>query len=612
MTTHIETASSKGTHRKSTRMILAGIAFALVANTVHSEPVPPSEGNGWPGLKSQIDQHIAATMSSNKIVGMTVAVTRNGKLVFSRGYGYAMKNGSKVTKMDRFHRTPIGSTGKALVSGPTVWEILDKKGMDPANTKLYGSNSIFGNTYATEQSHALGRFGKIAAVAVAPDDTVYSWARNGKVYKGWSRDLASKGPGKTYKLSGGMKPRDIRAIAIAGSSSKVYTFYNNGGRSVGTSTDLGHYSPLVLDGDGKPETKVKFPSGLNMYNVVGIAIAKSDDHVVVWYDNGTVSSGTSLDFTKYYTGRTYQAPTSGMRYDIIDAGIASDDKAYFWYGNGKTSTGWSRDLDKHRALADFKWPPTGPSRNPYKMITTGMIFAHLAGFDGSGDVDDTVIMFNTTESQVTYDQAHRQFMRTRGLRSTPGTEYSYSNHGFGLTTLMVPSLSGKSYRNYAINTYLKNFGLRGTVVPRSSNPTHLDAYLYYSNKQSVSKVAHTDSGTGLAAGGWNASAESMVTISNKLAQKWGWNAMDLMGWGRNSKGKLGHSGKTGGGIAYIAVFPEGYTANNGADLSDVHIAIATNTEVKDAGLSSLANKIALAVPESGIPANYDISGKPIN
>ena len=52
-----------------------------------------------------------------------------------------------------------------------------------------------------------------------------------------------------------------------------------------------------------------------------------------------------------------------------------------------------------------------------------------------------------------------------------------------------------------------------------------------------------------------------------------------MGWGKNSKDALSHSGKVGGGAAYVVMFPDGYISNSGQDLSGVHVAIASNTEI---------------------------------
>lgn len=588
-------------------------AFVLVAfaSTV-AQALPPSQGGGHPTLKQLIDPHVDQAMNDANIVGLTVAVTRKNKLLLGYGYGAAMNNGTNITRMTAWNRTPIGSTGKALISGPMVWELLVGNGLDPENTKLYGESSLFKGKYDLDWKWGHARFDWIAAVAISRDDTVYTWMRDGKVNKGWSRKLAAENDAKTYSVPSGMTPRDIRAIAIAGSTGKVYTWWNNGGVTVGSSRDLDKYSGFDLDSEGKIK-KVKMPSGLSMENVVGIGISKSNDHVIIWYDNGTVSSGTSRDFTRYYVGKSYKGSYSTTRYRILGIGIAKDDTVYAWYSNGKTSTGWSRDLSSKRTPADYERPPMTSQGATYTKITTGQIFEHRAGFNGGGSVSGAMDMFGKSESALTYADIHRHFLQTRALLYVPGSNDKYSNHGMGLTTLMVEELSGKSYRNYAINTYLKRHGLKDIVIPRSSSLGPSDSHQYNASDDSVSPHQPGDSGLGLAAGGWSMNAMNMVKLSNAIVDRWGWTAADKMGFGSNTKGAISHSGKTGGGASYIIAFPPGYKATSGEDLTDVHVAVASNTQISTSHLSTLASRIAKAVANANIPASYKaMVPKPVN
>ncbi len=590
-----------------TEMILITLLLGLVLlskdASATTQAIPISQGGGHPTLKKLIDPRVAQAMDDANVVGLTVAVTRKNKLLLGYGYGAAMKSGIKVTPMTAWKRTPIGSTGKALISGPMVWELLVGKGLDPENTKLYGDKGLFKGKYDLDWKWGRARFDRIAAIAISPDDKVYTWMRDGKVHKGWSRKLAADNDAKTYSVPSDMTPRDIRAIAIAGSTSKVYTWWNNGGVTVGSSRDLDKYSSFTLDGEGKIK-KVKMPSGLSMANVVGIGIAKSNDHVYVWYDNGTVSSGTSRDFTRYFVGKSYKGPYSTTRYRILGMGIAKDDSVYAWYANGKTSSGWSQHLASKRAPADYDRPSMAPQRTTYTMITTGHIFAHRSGFNGGGSTSGAMDMFGKSESVLTYTDVHRHFLQTRALLSAPGTKYAYSNHGMGLTTLMVKELSGKSYPSYATNTYLKRIGLKNIVIPRTSNLSSSDSHQYNVTSNDVLPHQAGDAGLGLAAGGWSMNAMNMVKLSNSIVDRWGWDAAGKMGFGRSSKGAISHSGKTGGGASYIIAFPPGYTANTGENLSDVHVAVASNTQISTSYLSTLASHIAKTVANANIPSNY--------
>jgi CubicO group peptidase (beta-lactamase class C family) len=585
--------------------------FCLVAATT-AHAIPDSQGGGHPILKQLIDPHIDQAMDDANIVGLTVAVTRNNKLLLGYGYGAAMKSGIKVTPMTAWKRTPIGSTGKALISGPMTWELLVKKGLNPEETRLYGNSGLFKGKYDRDWKWGRARFDYIAAVAISPEDKVYTWMRDGKVHKGWSRKLADENDAKSYSLPSGMTPRDIRAIAIAGSTSKVYTWWDNGGVTVGSSRDLDKHAGFALDSEGKIK-KVKMPNGLSMTNVVGIGISKSDDHVYVWYDNGTVSSGTSRDFTRYFVGKPYKGPYSTTPYRILGLGIAKDNTVYAWYSNGKTSSGWSRDLASKRTPADYQRPPMTSQGPSYTKITTGHIFEHRAGFKGGGSISGAMEMFDKSEDALTYAEIHRHFLQTRALLFDPGSSDAYSNHGMGLTTLMVKELSGRSYRSYAINKYLKRFGLKNIVIPRTSNLGPNDSHQYNATDNGVSAHQADDSTLGLAAGGWSMNAMNMVKLSNAIVDRWGWTAADQMGFGSNHKGAISHSGKTGGGASYIIAFPPGYKANSGEDLSDVHVAIAANTQISTSHLSSLASHIAKAVANANIPASYRANvPKPMN
>ncbi|MEJ2044022.1 MAG: serine hydrolase [Reinekea sp.] len=580
-------------------------AFVLIAFfCTMAQAAPLSQGGGHPALKQAIDPYVDQAMSEANIVGLTVAVTRQNKLLLGYGYGAAMNSGTKVTPMNAWKRTPIGSTGKALISGPMTWELLVGHGYNPDNTKLYGNNGLFSGKYDLDWQWGHARFDRIAAVAISKKGKVYTWMRDGKVHKGWSRDLAADDDAKTYTVPAGMTPRDIRAMAIAGNSGKVYTWWNNGGVTIGSSRNLDNDSSFDLDDQGNVE-KVKMPSGLSMANVVGIGIAKSNDHVYIWYDNGTVSSGTSRDFTYYFVDRSYQGPYGNTPYRILAMAISKNDSVYAWYANGKTSTGWSRDLASERAPANYERPSMASLGGSYTDITTGQIFSHRTGFDGGGSIPGAMDMFGKPESDLTYADVHRHFLQTRALLFAPGTARSYSNHGMGLTTLMVKELSGESYRSYAINVYLDRFGLKNIVIPRTSNLGPNDSYQYNATSSGAVPFPATDSVLGLAAGGWSMNAMNMVKLSNEIVDRWGWSAAGRMGFGLNSKGAISHSGKTGGGASFIIAFPPGYIANSGEDLSDVHVAVASNTRISPSHLNTLASHIAKAVANANIPSNYE-------
>ena len=79
-----------------------------------------------------------------------------------------------------------------------------------------------------------------------------------------------------------------------------------------------------------------------------------------------------------------------------------------------------------------------------------------------------------------------------------------------------------------------------------------------------------------------------------------------LGWDRNSNGKLAHGGTTSSSKAYIAKFPDGYVGDDGTDLSNVFVAIATNTGGSGIDVRTIANDIAHVAGQVWINPGYDL------
>jgi CubicO group peptidase (beta-lactamase class C family) len=369
----------------------------------------PSTGEGWQALEEKVDSFVEALIAKNNLPGMTVAVTKEGRLLLSKGYGYALVDGTRKLPMKPCHRIDIGSISK-IITGVCGCELMKSKNIDLKSTRLYGPNGFFGG---------------------------------------------------------------------------------------------------IFDAD-------------------------------------------------------------------IDIGI----KAY--------------------APKSAKW------KEWYEKITIQNLLDHTSGFSRNGDQKGAAQMFGVSEDQLTYEQIHRHFLRTRELLHEPGT-YSYSNHGFGSWTLLVPKMSGKSYLDYVREDFLKPMKLHNAVQPEKANPDSCDAWNHkYDADQKPEILPFKDSGLGLAAGGFRASAESLTRLMVEMDKKYTTAELDSMGWFKEAKGKLEHNGLTGGGAAFAAIFPKGYISNSNLDLSEVHVAVITNINTSTGDLSNLADKIALAVPVSNVPATFDL------
>ncbi|HMV68129.1 MAG TPA: M12 family metallopeptidase [Myxococcota bacterium] len=108
---------------------------------------------------------------------------------------------------------------------------------------------------------------------------------------------------------------------------------------------------------------INLNSGANPDEIVGIAIAKSNDHVYVWSDDGTVTSGTSSDLDDYRNGYAYSLPSGYAYGDIKAIGIRPGDDVVTWYTNGRYSIGHSNDLDAVAGPAPYTLPPGKTTAN---------------------------------------------------------------------------------------------------------------------------------------------------------------------------------------------------------------------------------------------------------
>ncbi|WP_367874081.1 serine hydrolase [Luteolibacter sp. Populi] len=102
------------------------------------------------GLKqsyiNRIDTLVRDSMAAGEIPAVSLAVSRRGKLVFKRAYGFADTATNEWAGTD--HRYRVASVSKAItgvavvhaLAGQTTWNL---------NSKVFGSGALFGNDYGT-------------------------------------------------------------------------------------------------------------------------------------------------------------------------------------------------------------------------------------------------------------------------------------------------------------------------------------------------------------------------------------------------------------------------------------------------------------------------------
>ena len=94
---------------------------------------------------NKLDAAAKSYMSTQGVNGLSFAVTKNGKLVFAKAYGYADKATNEI--MSPNHSMRIMSISKS-VTAAGIMKLLEQNKIS-MNQKVFGPNSILGSKYAT-------------------------------------------------------------------------------------------------------------------------------------------------------------------------------------------------------------------------------------------------------------------------------------------------------------------------------------------------------------------------------------------------------------------------------------------------------------------------------
>ena len=93
-----------------------------------------------------IDGKIEAFLASYKIPGASLAISKNGKLVYKKGYGKADVEGN--VDMTTNHRMRVASVSKTF-TGIAIMRLV-QAGKLSLDDKVFGADGILGTTYGTK------------------------------------------------------------------------------------------------------------------------------------------------------------------------------------------------------------------------------------------------------------------------------------------------------------------------------------------------------------------------------------------------------------------------------------------------------------------------------
>ena len=126
---------------KTLLAVLVILTFSACKKT--DVPVPPMAEQK--DINS-VDQKISEWMAKNNMPGMSLAVSKDGKLVYAKGYGEANTDThEKVTTESQFR---IASVSKLLTSVAIMKLVED--GKITMDQKVFGSDGVLGTTYGTQ------------------------------------------------------------------------------------------------------------------------------------------------------------------------------------------------------------------------------------------------------------------------------------------------------------------------------------------------------------------------------------------------------------------------------------------------------------------------------
>lgn len=607
---------------------------------------PPSNGTGYHQIEAAIDDLAFDALDKKKIPGMTVAVTKGGRLVFNKAYGYS--NFEKKTPMQTYHRTKIGSVTK-IITTLGVMKLTEEYPDFNVDKKLYGTQGVLSHpSYVKAYKRGEKRHRPILAMAMDENNKVYTWYANQMVSVGQSKDLDVHSSLKPFTLPPGRTINHIRAIAISPNSGRVFVWYDNGSLSCGDEQDLDKYfyekEPFI---NSKGDTVgYNLPRGKWLDQIIGIGMGKEGTKTITyaWYDDGTVSKGDARNLNKISKNNLdkFTVAPGKSRYDIRGVAVNNNNRAFAWLSDGTVVSGSYTDLDKDRAPYAYSFPsvpettygPPGDMSDGYASTVVSHLLSHTSGLRNNGSPHARAMAELEGENeQVSNQQAY--FLSTQKLLFQPGTSKSYSNRGLGLCSEIIEQVSGKRYDQYISQKIFQPLGITQVTPIESPFDETYDSYLHsLNNDKEIIKIGwktKSDAATKVsAAGGWSTTARNLARIMVATDQLPNYPdllkpaTLDLMetkpfpgvsphtlGWvsSKNKKGhtKLSHNGKITGGTAFIAKYPDGYIAKSGIDLSNINIAICTNNgDASTDALSALATEIAKVVGQKTIPEHYDL------
>ncbi|OOG70617.1 serine hydrolase [Algoriphagus sp. A40] len=129
----------------SLRWLSAFLLLILISCSDSSDPDPTPPADKQEDI-AVIDGKLEAFLTTHKIPGATLAISKNGKLVYKKPYGLA--NVEANEKMTNEHRMRVASVSKTF-AGLAIMKLV-QDGKISLDDKVFGPGTILGTTYGTK------------------------------------------------------------------------------------------------------------------------------------------------------------------------------------------------------------------------------------------------------------------------------------------------------------------------------------------------------------------------------------------------------------------------------------------------------------------------------
>jgi len=228
-----------------------------------------------------------------------------------------------------------------VLQGPTVWcDYIQNGNCNP------------GDGLATRFMGVESWLGMIPGSNVIP--RLYTWSFNG-MFKGGTGTRTNLSTFGSHDYTRPAYPTRVVGIGIDKQNNRVNVWYENGFRTTGSTTDLDLFSqfPDPRHADVMPTLGYSVASGKQRRDIVGMIMA-ANGRVYTFYRDGTRSIGTPSDLDRWGAPQTYSVASGKSIDDIVAMAYRTNGGGVMtFYRDGTVSEGTSRDLDSYGAPTPF-------------------------------------------------------------------------------------------------------------------------------------------------------------------------------------------------------------------------------------------------------------------